>query len=80
MKNTSKSKVFIGSLVTLEFENVCAVYQTNDHCLDILLFGNHSISMTIPEEIANFKLWYGIYLEDKFGSEDQEDISGADVL
>lgn len=76
--SVAKSKVFEGSTLTVEFENVCAVISNHSHCLDILLFGNHSVSLNDGEEIARFKTWYGIYLEEKHGGESEE--NGVDIL
>lgn len=67
-----KSKIFETSTVTLEFENIVMVKWSVAFCT-IVMFGGITHELYDGEEIAKFKIWYNIYLEDKYAEQEEED-------
>ena len=72
-----KSKVFKSPRMIFEFESVSAVIIFEDKLI-VKLFGNHEHAIDNAEDMANFLIWYNIYLEDKHVEEvkEEEEIVG----
>ena len=64
-----KSKVFKSPRVIFELENVSSVMLFQTH-LVIKLLGHQEYVMENSEDMANFMLWYDIYLEEKYSVEE----------
>lgn len=69
----ARNKFFKYSGGMFEFENISGV-KDNGLELVILLFGDHELVISSSEEMAQFNIWYEIYLQEKFEVELEEEI------
>jgi len=62
-----KSRVFKTETMCIEFENIVAwVHTSFTDPLSIYTFGTFIFTIDNAEDIADFKVWYQIYLDDKY--------------
>jgi len=74
-----KSKVFNGSSIKFELENVVAVLKEELN-LRIYLFGGFTYLITDPIEMSDFNIWYDLFLEEKYSVDEEESLQEEEII